>query len=370
MATQPFQAPAAASNIQTNPTTGNDDDIFEMATQRMNNDDIYEAATQAQPNDIFDAPTQRLPVRNVSKSPELNGMTLAQRRIAVQSQCSQALTPEWSLAKLIPIEPVKAPTRNITDREKKLIKKQKWLFNNSDESEDDDDDDDLQFDLTPTKRNPPVRLSLMVKNGPKPKLIDDADDVLQSNEDIPKIKSIPKSNGYEGVLKPKDEQKRKRVDTKEMSKVDAPAKRTRSLSIVLSRVDVDEHLKETAKKRSANKSSKPIEEPPKKETVHFENPTAIGSSRSLRQRNVNSPVSKKDDVKAKQVEEETDGNRRGRKRTAKEGADPIAPVKAKSSRIQESKDRKKTEKEVKNAGIVGERTVSASYSALFFHSIS
>lgn len=229
----------------------NDDDIFDIPTQRVVNDDVYDAATQLQPsqndgiydaatqlqpdtNDIFDAPTQRLNVQNGSESPDPKssiGIRSGSLRVrAFDSQLSPVKTPEWSMAKLLPKEPINVAKKSVSKKEENLKRKQQWIFNtsdNEDDNEGDDDDDDLDFDLTPNRHS---MLNSSTESKPA---------TLKSD---PKPQNNPKSVDREKPAESLGERKPEN-EAPISNNISKPAKRTRSLSIVVSRDEVSEYLK-------------------------------------------------------------------------------------------------------------------------------
>lgn len=308
MATQPIGR-QANGNVSLN-----DEDIFDMPTQRIENNDIYDAATQLQPinsddvyeaatqpqsemNDVFDAPTQRLNVqRNEKKSPEpepSSGIRLGPPPgVAFESQLSPVQTPPWSLAKLIPKEPAKKPEKPISKKEANLTRKQQWLFNMSDDEEDDDNDnDDLEFDLTPRK-NDSVRFS-MLDSSTESKSV--------AVESSPKPQVTPETVHTE---KPKPLSKRKPDN-----EVLTPAKRTRSLSIVLSREEVCEYLvkgsdvdsQQSVSSKLVRKSKRKAEKTQEESST----PNGDGQSKSKTETTLKRVSGKKPEPKANKIPQTT-----------------------------------------------------------------
>lgn len=367
MGSQPIER-QAVGNVSLN-----DVDIFDMPTQQVINDDvydaptqlqssqsddIYDAATQRQPdtNDIFDAPTQRLNVRNESESPEpelSNGIPSVPRHVrAFESQLSPVLTPEWSMAKLIPKESKKVEEKSISKKEENLKRKQQWIFNMSDD-ESDKDDDDLDFDLTPNRQDDSFRHSMLGSS---------TESKSANRKSDPRTQNNPKTVDHE---KSAELGKRDPDNKTPISKNDAkPAKRLRSLSIVLSRDEVNEYLKsdnqmsapsnlvekpkrktETTPKETSiptndGKSKKKTETAvkggsgTKKGSMANKTPQAVPVTRNLRTKINNSPVEKdnKNSLKRKNDDIDTEDNKKPPRKRA---------TKATNSMVSESKITKK-----------------------------
>lgn len=249
IATQPIERQAVGD------VSLNEEDIFDQLTQQVVNDDVYDAATQLQPgqnddiydaatqpqpntNDIFDAPTQRLNVRNESESPESessSGIPTGSRPVrAFESQFSPVMTPEWSIAKLIPKQPTDVSEKSISKKEENLKRKHQWLFNTSDDTDEgDNDDDDLDFDLTPNRQNDSVRRSMLDSSTESKSATRKSDPEPHKNSE-----TVDREKPAEALGKRKPDN-----EAPISNNISKPAKRTRALSIVLCRNEIAEYLK-------------------------------------------------------------------------------------------------------------------------------
>lgn len=357
MATQPVKQPSI-STVRTAPLRGNDNDLNEMASSDVSNDDIYEAATQLQSHtiDIFDAPTQRIQIRNRSNSPERqpSGKPVNRRLIALDSQFTQPpQTPDWSVAKQIPSEKAKEPEKIVSQKRNALRAKQKWLFGGSSDEEDnndgddddnnDDVDDDLEFDLTPPPQQETARRSLMKSNGGETSKMDKIASVLKTKETNKPLAPIKES---------------------------LPAKRTRSLSIVLSRREVFEHLNEKSvspKDRSIKNETDIKEKSPKTDAKNSTKTDTKKSSKtytsksskietrksertkSPSRRRASVDIKKNDSKPDKLMTTVSEGSRRGRKRKSPEDAE-TSSVQPKNRKNENDDTKNNNEKETSGTG--------------------
>lgn len=160
VATQEFTPPEQNEEIVKEPNTSKStkrnlpkiDDIFEMATQKLplltnapqSNDVIQtnvsnQSDTHAdEEDDIFGMATQILPAHcDTTKlsPPETSQQTIKSYSIFTESQGESENTPDFSLAKHIPVTKLAETIKTWSNKQKK-IQKQKWLFaDSSDEDE-------------------------------------------------------------------------------------------------------------------------------------------------------------------------------------------------------------------------------------------
>lgn len=374
--------------MATQPIERHDEDIFDVQTQRIinddvydaatqllpgQNDDIYDAATQLQPdtNDIFDALTQRLTVRNGSEEPVAepsSGIPSSSSRIrAFESQLSPVMTPEWSMAKLIPKEPTNDTDKSISKKEENLKRKQQWIFNVSDD-EGDNDDDDLDFDLTPNRQNDSVRRSMFNSSTESKSANRKSDPKPQNNS-----KTVDRKKPAESLGKREPDN-----EAPISNNVSKPAKRTRALSIVLSRNEVSEYFKsdnqmsvssnlvenskqkakttpkETSTPKNDGKSKKKTELNVKggsaTKTVPKVNKTApkeVPVTRNLRtKKNINSPVGKdvKNTLKRKSDDIDADENQKQPRKRATKATESMVPWKFRTFQSESKKTIKDAQK--------------------------